>query len=121
MRILFLTQYYPPETGAAQNRLSELAQRLSALGHCVTVLTAVPNYPSGEIIPEYRGVLSREMTEHNVRVLRTWIYATKSKRFLSRLANYWSFTLMAAAVGLAKIPRQDFIIVESPPLFLGLS
>src|SRR6266566_775993 len=121
MRILFLTQYYPPETGAAQIRLSDLARRLARLGHYVTVLTAVPNYPAGEIFAEFRGNLVRETTEDGVRVLRTWIYATKSKQFLFRIANYLSFTLISAAVGLAKIPEQDFVIVESPPLFLGVS
>ena len=45
MRILILTQYYPPETGAPQNRLSDLAQRLHQAGHHLTVLTALPNYP----------------------------------------------------------------------------
>jgi glycosyltransferase involved in cell wall biosynthesis len=121
MRILFLTQYYPPETGAAQNRLSDLARRLTALGHCVTVLTAMPNYPQGEIFREYRGRLVRETIEDGVRVIRTWIYATKSKRFLPRITSYVSFTLMSAVVGLTKFPDQHFVIVESPPLFVGCS
>src|SRR5215472_11811789 len=121
MRILFLTQYYPPETGAAQNRLSDLARRLTALGHCVTVLTAMPNYPQGEIFREYRGRLVRETIEDGVRVIRTWIYATKSKRFLPRITSYVSFTLMSAVVGLTKFPEQHFVIVESPPLFVGCS
>ena len=45
MKLLILTQYYPPEIGAPQNRLHELAVRLKAKGIEVEVLTALPNYP----------------------------------------------------------------------------
>ena len=49
MNLLILTQYFPPETGAPQNRLFELAVRLKRLGHHVDVLTAMPNYPQMKI------------------------------------------------------------------------
>ncbi len=55
MRLLILTQYYPPEIGAPQNRLHELAVRLKAAGIEVEVLTAMPNYPKMEVFEEYRG------------------------------------------------------------------
>ena len=55
MKILFLTQYFPPEVGAPQNRLFELAVRLQKEGVDVSVLTAMPNYPSMEIHKEYVG------------------------------------------------------------------
>ncbi|MCK4915524.1 MAG: glycosyltransferase WbuB, partial [Candidatus Eisenbacteria sp.] len=47
MRILFLTQYYPPETGAAPLRAYHFATKLAGRGHEVTVLTGMPNHPSG--------------------------------------------------------------------------
>ncbi|MBI1258807.1 MAG: glycosyltransferase WbuB, partial [Chloroflexi bacterium] len=55
MRIWILTQFYPPEFGAAAIRLSRLARLLAADGHAVTVLTGMPNYPAGVIPPESRG------------------------------------------------------------------
>jgi hypothetical protein len=54
-RILFITPYYPPEIGAPQSRISELAKKLKERGHEVFILCAVPNYPSGVIPKEYRG------------------------------------------------------------------
>ena len=55
MRIVILTQYYPPETGAPQNRLSDLAGRLKTAGDNVEVWTAMPNYPVGKVQESYRG------------------------------------------------------------------
>jgi len=121
MRILFLTQYFPPETGAPQNRISYFANYFAAAGHTVTVLTALPSYPEGKIFPDYRGVWHREKLSEGMRIVWVWIYATKSKAFLLRLLNYFSFMFSSVLLGMGRIGEQDVIIVESPPIFLGLS
>ena len=121
MRILFLTQYCPPEVGAPQNRIFEFAKRLKAFGHEVTILTAMPNYPRGEIFEGYKGkkVVVEEIEE--IKVVRTGIYATKSKNFSKRIRNYLSFTFSSVLTGGKYIDKQDVVITESPPLFLGWS
>ncbi|HEX8617380.1 MAG TPA: glycosyltransferase family 4 protein, partial [Thermoanaerobaculia bacterium] len=119
MKFIILTQYYPPETGAPQNRLSDLARRLSAAGHEVTVLTAKPNYPRGEIHDDYRGGLWKERRDGSVRVIHCWLYPSRSKRVVLRLLNYVSFVASSAVIGALKLRRADFLLVESPPLFLG--
>ena len=121
MRILFLTQYCPPEVGAPQNRIFEFSKKLKEFGHEVTILTALPNYPRGEIFEEYRGkrVVLEEID--GIKIVRTNIYATKSKSFIKRLINYFSFTFSSVFQGVKYIGNQDVIITESPPLFLGWS
>lgn len=121
MKILFLTQYCPPEVGAPQNRIFELAKRLKKFGHEVTILTAMPNYPKGEIFDEYKGkkVVREEMD--GIKIVRTSIYATKEKSFTKRLRNYLSFTFSSVFTGAKYIEKQDVLITESPPLFLGWS
>ena len=121
MRILFITQYFPPEIGAPQNRISDLALRLADAGHTVAVLTAFPNYPEGRVADAYRHKL--RMIDHwcGLRVVRTWIYATPSKGFIARLGNYFSFVLSSIIFGTRDVGEQDVVIVESPPLFLGLA
>jgi glycosyltransferase involved in cell wall biosynthesis len=121
LNILFLTQYYPPETGAAQSRLWNLAHRLADRGHKVSVVTAVPSYPRGKIFQEYVGKLLYQTTEGPVHVVRTWCYATKSTNFILRIVNYFSFVATSLLFATWKIPDQDFVIVESPPLFLGIA
>jgi glycosyltransferase involved in cell wall biosynthesis len=120
MRILFLTQYYPPEIGAPQNRLSELAQGLAKSGHVVTVLTAMPSYPFGRIFPGYGGMLRNERL-NGVNIIRTFIYPTQSTAFVKRLTNYITFALSSILIGGWFVGRQDYVLTESPPLFLGIS
>jgi glycosyltransferase involved in cell wall biosynthesis len=119
LRIAILTQYYPPEVGAPQNRLSDLARRLQERGHAVQVLTALPNYPGTEILDGYRGRWVRREELDGVPVTRLWLYVPAEKTFLRRLANYCSFALHAAWRGPGLLEPVDFVMTESPPLFLG--
>lgn len=118
MRVGILTQYYPPEMGAAQARLSELAARLRARGHHVTVLTSFPNYPQGKVWEGYRGLMRREQAD-GVDVIRTWIWPNRSLGIVRRTASYLSFTISALVAGLLRLPKLDVLVTESPPLTLG--
>lgn len=117
-KLLILTQYYPPEIGAPQNRLHELAVRLKAAGVHVEVLTALPNYPRMEIMEAYKKGKNREEEIDGISVHRSWIYVSHSKGIISRLLNYFSFVVSAYFRG-RKLPNFDYLMVESPPLFLG--
>src|ERR1035437_2349674 len=120
LRVTFLTHYFPPEVGPAQVRLFELAKRLIAAGKAVTVVTGFPNYPTGVIEPGYRGKLFMEDLVDGIRVLRTWVYATRGRGFLSRLLNYLSFPVFSL-LAIRTLGRTDVIYVQSPPLFTGLA
>jgi len=115
-----LTQYFPPESGAAQVRLKELAKGLQRNGHKVTVVTAFPNHPSGVIPPEYRGHWRMKDEVEGIPVWRTWIYPVQRGRFWKRLLNYFSF-VFSSFWGLSKAGKQDILFFESPPLFLGIT
>jgi glycosyltransferase involved in cell wall biosynthesis len=120
MRLLILTQYYPPEIGAPQNRLHELAVRLLKSGIHVEVLTAMPNYPSMKIFEDYTKNKIKEEVIDGIQVYRSKIYVSKSKGILRRLLNYFSFVFTSYWRG-RKLKNYDYLLVESPPLFLGYS
>lgn len=117
---LVLTQYYAPEMGAPQVRLRAMIGELRRHGIDVTVLTAMPNYPTGIIAPGYEGVWSCREEIDGVVVRRAWIFAAAGRSTIRRLANYLSFSVtgfLAALTG----PRPDVIFVEAQPLTLGLA
>ena len=119
-RWLILSQYYSPEIGAPQIRLRCLARELREHGIEVEVLTAMPNYPKGEIFPGYpTAQFSMREDIDGIPVRRVWIYPGSGKSPVIRLLNYLSFTLTALMAALSG-PRPDVMFVESQPLSLGI-
>lgn len=119
MRFVFLTQYFYPERGAAQVRLAAVIRELRRLGHEVEVVTSFPSYPGNQVLPEYRGRFYQRDDWEGVTLHRLWSYVAMG-RGLKRLLNYFSFVL-TSLWGLKKAQRPDYVFVESPPLFLGIS
>jgi glycosyltransferase involved in cell wall biosynthesis len=125
MRILYLSQYFPPEAGATQTRAYEMATGLIRAGHQVTMLTEIPNHPQGIVHPAYRGKLwVREALDgldsaSAIDVLHVWVKASPVKTMRTRLAFYLSYMVNATLAGLLLRHRYDVIYATSPPLFVG--
>lgn len=119
MKILHLTQYFPPEPGAVQVRAHAMAFNLVKAGHEVTVLTEMPNHPTGVIHPAYRGkILTRENLD-GIDVVRVWVKTSTEKTFWNRMAFYLSYMVNATIRGLLLRGHYDVIYANSPPLFVG--
>lgn len=120
MRVLYLSQYFPPEIGATQTRALEMAKGLVAAGHRVTVLTEFPNHPMGVVQPGYRWKLWERSHLDGIDVLRLWVKASPVRTFRSRIAFYLSYMIMAVFAGIFLVRgRYNVIFASSPPLFVG--
>jgi glycosyltransferase involved in cell wall biosynthesis len=117
-RLLILSQYFPPELGAAPTRLSELGERLIDRGWQVEALTALPNYPTGRV---FDGYDSRRVAVEQVGRIRTVRVPLRPSQtgFRKRLICYFSFVVSASLRGPRHCARPDLLLVESPPLFIG--
>jgi glycosyltransferase involved in cell wall biosynthesis len=116
--ILIVSNYYPPEKGAAANRIEQLALKLNQNNYKVTVLCPLGNYPKGKLFPEYKGKFFVTETLENIVVKRLWIYPSVSKNLVVRLFSILSFTLSLFLYLLfKKTPKK--IVVQSPPLLLS--
>ena len=120
MKILFITHYFEPDSGAAAVRLTRLARLLAVRGHEVTVLTTMPHYPQGRIADAYRGKFSTDERRDGLRVIQAWLWATPSNSILKRLISQISFMLTCMLRGLF-LPRPDVIFIENQPIFTGLA
>ena len=116
LRVLIVSQYFPPEIGATQFRMQSFAEHLAARGHAVTVIAEFPNHPHGVIPEEYRGRLLEDDRSEPYRVLRVWVKANTEKTQRTRLSFYLSFMALAAAVS-PLAGRFDVVFATSPPLF----
>lgn len=122
MRLIILTQYFLPEMGAPQSRLFELAKGLSQIGWEVSIVTALPNYPTGRIFPGYRRRFSVTEDVQGIETKRYWLYASNAPKALPRIISMLSFSITAIfSLFYIRSKRPDYILVESPPLTLAFS
>jgi colanic acid biosynthesis glycosyl transferase WcaI len=96
-----------------------MARELLRHGYDVRVVTAFPHH-LGYRDRRYAGkVLTRE-ADGDIPVIRTWIYPAPSGSFWRRLVSYFSF-VVSSYFGLRRSGRSTYLLVESPPLFLGIT
>jgi len=117
MRTLIVSHYFPPETGAPQARLSELAAHWAAGGDEVTVLTGMPSHPTGILPPEYRHAIRRRERRDGYAVLRTWLYATPNEGIARKTLSHLSFMITSVLLGWRASGRADTVVVSSPTFF----
>jgi len=119
-KVLIITNYFPPETGAASNRILHLAEGLQKQDFKVSVVTPLPNYPTGKIFNEFKGRFSKTSEKNNIKIHRLWIYASNSKNKVLRLFAMLSYSLSLVWFFLThKIPKT--VIVQSPPLIVAFT
>lgn len=121
MKISLICQYFPPEVGAPQARLSEMVKTWANEGHDVTVLTAFPNHPTGIIPDEYKGKVFQEEIDENYRIHRHWVYATPNKGFLKKILSHLSFMFSVIFLSLFRGTKPDVVVISSPTFFAGFS
>lgn len=121
MKIHIVTQYYPPEIGAPQARLSEMAEFWASAGHDISVFTAFPNHPHGKIPKRYNKKLFVKEIINGVIVYRHWIYATPNEGFVKKTLSHISFMLSLIIFSLRRGDRPDIIIGSSPAFFMMIS
>lgn len=121
MRVILVSQYYPPETGGPPNRLHSIAMGLTKADHEVTVIAPKPNHPEGIIWPDYRDGFLRPGRVDGITVVYCSVYASPKKTFFNRIAFYLSFVFVSILAGLLAPGEWDIVIGSSPPLFVGIS
>ena len=122
MRILYVSQYFPPEMGAPAARVHELSRAWVRLGHEVTVVTGFPQHPEGVLQPADRGVVTRREVIDGIDVIRCWSYAAANAGTTRRMIGFASFMASASIIGsfrAGSVVRPDVVIATVPQLLCG--
>jgi glycosyltransferase involved in cell wall biosynthesis len=118
--ISIITNYYPPEIGAASNRIYQLSRALTDANFNVSVVTPLPNYPTGKIFSGYKGKFRHVSTSGGIKIYRLWVYASNSKNIVFRFLGMLSFSISLSFLFITnKIPKT--VIVQSPPLIVAFT
>lgn len=119
MRILFLTDNFPPEVNAPASRTYDHAKEWVKAGHDVTVITCFPNFPKGKVYDGYRNKLYQREQVDGINVIRVWSYIAANKGFFKRTLDFISFSITSFIAGL--FVKTDVIVATSPQFFTALS
>ena len=120
MHVLLITQYFPPEIGAAATRWGDYVQILIKKGHRVTVLCEMPNYPLGSYFPGYkRQWVKQEKVSPNLTIIRSFAWANNRDSAIKKLGHYLVF-MFSGLLTAFRLKNYHVLIVSSPPLFVGV-
>ena len=119
MRILFITDNFPPEVNAPATRTYEHCREWVKQGADVTVITCFPNFPQGKVYEGYKNKFFQKEVVDGIKVIRTWSYITSNAGFVKRTLDYISFAFMSFWFSL--FIKTDIIIGTSPQFFVALS
>ncbi len=119
MRILFLTDNFPPEVNAPATRTYEHCIKWIELGYKVTVITCFPNFPKGIVFEGYKNRLYKKESIDGINVIRVWSYITERKGFVSQIIDYISYCFTSIISGF--FVKTDIIIATSPQFFTAIA
>jgi glycosyltransferase involved in cell wall biosynthesis len=119
MRILFITDNFPPEVNAPATRTYEHCIEWVKKGASVTVITCFPNFPHGKIYPSYRQRLRQKEIMDGIEVVRVWTYMSPNRGVVRRIIDYASFCVSSFWAGLFQ--KTDLIVATSPQFFSAVS
>src|SRR5437762_1104890 len=119
MKILFLSDNFPPEVNAPANRTFEHCREWVKKGAEVTVITCFPNFPGGKIYEGYRQKFFQKENIDGIKVIRVWTYVAPNKRIVRRSLDYLSFGIASFFAGL--FLSCDVIVATSPQFFTAVS
>ncbi len=116
MKLLFITDNYPPERNAPAVRTFEhVSQWASIEGNEITIITCFPNFPYGKVYEGYKNKIYSVEYKKGVRIFRVWSYTSSNSGTFKRILDFFSFSLSASILGL--FLKSDIIIATSPQFF----
>lgn len=119
MKLLFVTDNFPPEVNAPATRTYEHCREWVRAGVEVTVITCAPNFPEGHVYKGYKNkLISREIID-GIKVMRVWSFITANEGMLKRSLDYMSFAVASFLAGMTV--KSDLIVATSPQFFAALS
>lgn len=104
MKILIVSQHFYPD----EFRINEVAETLVKNGHEVTVYTSLPDYKTGKVPKNCRGLKNRKFNYNGVKVVRCFSVSRRTG-VIFRALNYISF--LATSTVRAYLTKQRFDVV----------
>jgi len=119
LKVVLVSQWFPPEPAPIGYMIQELAEALVLRGHDVSVITGFPNHPSGIVFGGYRKKWCLKEEVRGVKIWRMYLFTSAHRGKSRRVLSFLSFTL-TSAWALLFHPRYDLVFAVFQPLSVGL-
>ena len=116
MHILVIAELFPPDMGGGSTRAYNAVKGLLSLGCRLTVVTAFPHYPTGNIPQMYRHRLLSTEDRDKLRLIRTWVPPLASKGIANRLVLFVSF-IFSSLFAFPFVGKIDVVWAANPNIF----
>lgn len=121
-KILYISQYFPPEVGAGAVRAQSIVSKFEQQGWNVDVICEIPNYPLGKRYHGYKkGNFFFEKVSDRITINRIWVWITKRRNFIEQMLFFLSFMFSVLYFYIKNKKDYDIVYCSSPPLFSGIS
>jgi len=119
MRILFLSDNFPPEHNAPATRTYEHCKEWVKQGAKVTVITCAPNFPRGKVFNGYKNKIKQTEWIDGIKVIRVWSFISPNSGIFKRSLDFVSYAITSFLFGLWI--KCDIIVATSPQFFTAVS
>ena len=121
LRIAVLCPHFEPDTAPTGEVISAIVHELTARGHRIDVVTALPWYRHHAVEAGWTGRRVRRESTPWGRVTRVDPFAGRDKRsIVRRAAGFVGFSALAGAQAI-RGGRVDAVLAMSPPFTMGLT
>ena len=116
MKVLVISQYFPPDIGGGSTRAFNAVMGLHQKGCDVKIVTAFPHYPHGRVSPSHKRKALKFEEMHGIKLIRVWIPALPHDSIVHRVILHFSFA-MSSLFAAPFVGRVDVIWAANPNLF----
>jgi len=120
MRILFISNNFPPEVNAPATRVYEHARQWVQDGHEVEVLTSAPHFPEGYVYDGYENAFATEAVD-GIKVTRVPMYVSPNEGIFRRTLSFVTFMLSTRWFARRLQQKPDVVVATSPQFFAGVA
>lgn len=116
-KIIFLSNTFYPEHGAAPNRLLHTALGLQQAGYQIEVITGIPHYPHGKFSKKYKNKFYQKELYQGIQIHRFWLYPSHSDSLIERILTMFSLAFsVVLAIPFLFIKKVDYLFLQYPPV-----
>lgn len=120
LKILFITQHFPPDSSGNASRIYDMSKKLVELGCKICVISPFPSFPHSQFKQKWKLFESEKTQGISHLSIFTWNPTTNDPSFIQRMAYYLIFPVHALFWTLINRKHFDIIISTSPPIFTGI-